>query len=80
MRSWLAVALLLSLFGCGKSVPVSTKPGLVENDIELYNTAINALRKNRFTVARLQLQTLLETYEDREVSAMAKYAYSETFM
>jgi outer membrane protein assembly factor BamD len=80
MRSCLAVALLLTLFGCGKSVQVApTKPSLVENDKELYNTALSALRKNRFTVARLQLQTLLETYEDSEFSAKAKYAYADTF-
>ncbi len=30
-------------------------------------------------MARLQLQTLLETYEDSEYSAQAKYAYADTF-
>jgi len=81
MRRWLAVALLLTLCGCGKkSVPVpQAKSTLVENDKELYNTALAALKKNRFTVARLQLQTLLETYEDSEYSAQAKYAYADTF-
>jgi outer membrane protein assembly factor BamD len=80
MRRWLAVALLLSLCGCGKKVSVQqSKPTLVENDKDLYITAMNALKKNRFTVARLQLQTLLETYEDSEYSAQAKYAYADTF-
>lgn len=80
MRRWLAVALLLSLCGCGKSVKVQqSKSTIVENDKDLYVTAMNALNKNRFTVARLQLQTLLETYEDSEFSAQAKYAYADTF-
>ena len=80
MRRWLAVALLLSLCGCGKKVSVQqSKPTLTENDKDLYITAMNALKKNRFTVARLQLQTLLETYEDSEYSAQAKYAYADTF-
>ena len=80
MRRWLAVALLLSLCGCGKSVKVQqSKSTIVENDKDLYITAMNALNKNRFTVARLQLQTLLETYEDSEFSAQAKYAYADTF-
>jgi outer membrane protein assembly factor BamD len=80
MRRWLAVALLLSLCGCGKSVKVQqSKSSIVENDKDLYITAMNALNKNRFTVARLQLQTLLETYEDSEFSAQAKYAYADTF-
>jgi outer membrane protein assembly factor BamD len=79
MRRWLAVALLLALCGCGKSVQVTAKSTLVENDKDLYITAMNALKKNRFTVARLQLQTLLETYEDSEFSAQAKYAYADTF-
>jgi outer membrane protein assembly factor BamD len=79
MRRWLAVALLLALCGCGKSVQVQSKPTLQENDKELYLQAKKALEKNRFTVARLQLQTLLETYEDSEFSAEAKYAYADTF-
>jgi outer membrane protein assembly factor BamD len=79
MRRWLAVALLLTLCGCGKSVQVQSKPTLQENDKELYLQAKKALEKNRFTVARLQLQTLLETYEDSEFSAEAKYAYADTF-
>ena len=61
-------------------VPVNqSNSGLVENDHDLYDHAMKALRKNRFTVARLQLQTLLETYEDSEFSAQAKYAYADSF-
>ena len=80
MRRWLALALLVCLSGCGKHVPPPTaNSGITERDRELYETAMKALRKNRFTVARLQLQNLLDTYEDSEFSAQAKYAYADTF-
>jgi outer membrane protein assembly factor BamD len=80
MRRWLIVGLLLILSGCGKKVQVpSSSSGLVERDRELYENAMKALRKNRFTVARLDLQTLLNTYEDSEFSAQAKYAYADSF-
>src|SRR5688572_31253778 len=80
IRGLLAVILLLWVSGCGgKSVPVNQTSGLIENDRDLYDTAMKALRKNRFIEARLQLQVLLETYEDSEYSAQAKYAYADSF-
>jgi outer membrane protein assembly factor BamD len=60
-------------------VPVNTGSGIVENDKDLFETAMKALDKSRFTEARLQLQVLLETYEDSEYSAQAKYAYADSF-
>jgi outer membrane protein assembly factor BamD len=81
MRRWLFLALLFCLPGCGKQVPVAppSTSGILERDRELYEQAMKALRKNRFTVARLQLQNLLETYEDSEFSAQAKYAVADSF-
>jgi len=80
MRRWLIVGLLFVLSGCGKKVPLnSPSSGLVERDRELYENARKALKKNRFTQARLELQTLLNTYEDSEFSAQAKYAYADSF-
>ena len=80
MRRWLALGLLVCLSGCGKQVPLPTSnSGIVERDRDLYEQAMKALRKNRFIVARLQLQNLLDTYEDSEYSAQAKYAYADTF-
>jgi outer membrane protein assembly factor BamD len=80
MRRWLVLALLLTLAGtgCGKKVPVA-KSNLVERDRDLYLNAMQALKKSRFIQARLLLQTLLETYENSEYSAQAKYAYAESF-
>jgi len=79
MRRWLVLALLLTLFGCGKKVPVASNSNLVERDRDLYLTAMQNIKKNRFTAARAQLQVLLETYENSEYSAQAKYAYAESF-
>ena len=41
---------------------------------------MKALRKNRFTVARLQLQNLLETYEDSEFSRPGQVCCAESFL
>jgi len=41
--------------------------------------AMKFLKKNRFTAARLALQTLLDTYQDSEYGPQAKYAVAETF-
>src|SRR4030095_3410547 len=79
MRRWLVLALLLTLFGCGKKVPVTSNSNLVERDKDLYLTALQNIKKNRFIAARAQLQVLLETYENSEYSAQAKYAYAESF-
>ncbi|HZI50290.1 MAG TPA: outer membrane protein assembly factor BamD [Terriglobia bacterium] len=80
IRKCLAVLVLLGVSGCGgKQVPLTPTSGLIENDKDLFETAMKALRKNRFTEAQLQLQVLLETYEDSEYSAQAKYAYADSF-
>jgi len=81
MRRWLVLALLLTFAGagCGKKVPVGAKSNLVERDRDLYLNAMQAMKKSRFIQARLLLQTLLETYENSEYSAQAKYAYAESF-
>jgi outer membrane protein assembly factor BamD len=81
MRRLLALALLLlfTLPGCGKKVQTASTSNLVERDRELYENAMRAINKSRFTEARLLLQTLLETYENSEYSAQAKYAVAESF-
>jgi hypothetical protein len=59
MRRWLFLALLFCLPGCGKQVPVAppSTSGIVERDRELYEQAMKALRKNRFTVAGYNYKT-----------------------
>ena len=81
MRRWLVLALLLLVSGCGKNVPVAVAPRseLVERDRELYENAMQDIRKNRFLQARLLLQVLLDEYENSEYGAQAKYAVAESF-
>jgi outer membrane protein assembly factor BamD len=82
MRKFFTVLpLLLLLLSCGGrrteiDGPVSD---LDEPDRVLYERAIRDLDKNKFTVARLTLQTLINTYQDSEYLERAKYALAESF-
>src|SRR6185295_16703595 len=82
MRKFLLVfPLLLLLLGCGgkkvaTNAPTST---LDEPDRALFERAMRDLNKNRFTVGRLTLQTLINTYPDSEFLPRAKYAMAESF-
>jgi outer membrane protein assembly factor BamD len=78
MRKSLVLVLLLMLAACGKSVQVSDS-ALVERDRELYETAMQMLEKSRFDAARLQLNTLLATYQDSEFAPQAKYAFADSY-
>jgi outer membrane protein assembly factor BamD len=48
-------------------------------DKELYDKAMTALRKGRFDVARLDLQTLLNTYPESEYRMRAKLSVGDTW-
>jgi len=77
----LALPLFSVLFSCGgknlsTDVPAST---LDEPDRVLYDRAKRDLEKNKFTVGRLTLQTLINTYPDSEFLELAKYAMAESF-
>jgi outer membrane protein assembly factor BamD len=48
-------------------------------DKELYDKALNALKKGRFDVARLDLQTLLNTYPSSEYQMRAKLAVGDAW-
>src|SRR5579859_1958004 len=48
-------------------------------DKELFDKAMTALKKGRFDVARLDLQTLLNTYPDSEYRMRAKLAVGDTW-
>jgi outer membrane protein assembly factor BamD len=82
MRKFFTVLpLLLLLLSCGGrrteiDAPVSD---LDEPDRVLYERAIRDLDKNKFTVSRLTLQTLINTYQDSEYLERAKYALAESF-
>src|SRR6201994_3107323 len=48
-------------------------------DKELFDKAMNALQKGKFDVARLDLQTLLNTYPETEYAMRAKLAVGDTW-
>ena len=66
-----------------KKVDLSANPlGNVASkqpDKELYDKAMVALKKGRFDVARLDLQTLLNTYPDSEYRMRAKLSVGDTW-
>ena len=81
MRKLLILPLFLLLLSCGGKRVASEAPGtdLNEPDRVLYTRAMRDLEKNKFTVARLTLQTLINTYPDSEFLPQAKYALAESF-
>jgi outer membrane protein assembly factor BamD len=66
-----------------KNVDLSANPLAGVNskqpDKALFDKAMLALKKNRFDVARLDLQTLLNTYPDSEFRMRAKLAVGDTY-
>src|SRR5262249_33843936 len=80
MRKSLILLLLLLLAGCGgKKVTTSPPSSLDEPDRVLFERATRDLNKNKFIVARLTLQTLINTYPDSEYLLHANYALAESF-
>jgi outer membrane protein assembly factor BamD len=80
-KFFLILPLFLLLLSCGGrrteiDAPISD---LDEPDRVLYERAIRDLDKNKFTVSRLTLQTLINTYQDSEYLERAKYALAESF-
>src|SRR5438445_10556549 len=79
-KFFLVLPLFLLLLSCGKKV-VTKGPAsnLEEPDRVLFERAMHDLERNKFTVARLSLQTLINTYPDSEYLPQAKYALAESF-
>src|SRR5215467_13008509 len=82
-RLGIAALFLMISWGCSHRVkePIVKLPpsDIREPDRALYEQAIKDLRKSRFTIARLTLQTLINTYPDSEFLPEAKYALAESF-
>src|SRR6201981_1718925 len=53
--------------------------GSKQPDKVLFDKAMDAMRHNRFDVARLTLQTLINTYPDSEYIARAKLAVGDSW-
>src|SRR2546426_8325675 len=81
MRKLLILPLFCLLLSCGGKNVATDAPGnnLDEPDKVLFDRAKRDLDKNKFTVARLTLQTLINTYPDSEFLPQAKYALAESF-
>jgi outer membrane protein assembly factor BamD len=74
-------ALLLFTAACTnkKSVNPLAGVGSKQPDKVLFDKAMEAMRHNRFDVARLTLQTLINTYPDSEFIARAKLAVGDSW-
>ena len=62
-----------------KSVNPLANLGSKQPDKVLFDKAMDAMRHNRFDVARLTLQTLINTYPDSEYIARAKLAVGDSW-
>ena len=62
-----------------KSVNPLANIGSKQPDKVLFDKAMDAMRHNRFDVARLTLQTLINTYPDSEFVARAKLAVGDSW-
>jgi outer membrane protein assembly factor BamD len=82
MRKFVTVfPLFLLLLSCGGKKVTENAPtsNIYEPDRVLFDRAMRDLNKNKFTVGRLALQTLINTYPDSEYLERAKYAMAESF-
>jgi len=82
MKKFVLVSpLLFLLLSCGGKKVSTNAPAseIYEPDRVLFDRAMRDLKKNKFTVGRLTLQTLINTYPDSEFLPRAKYAMAESF-
>jgi outer membrane protein assembly factor BamD len=82
MRKFLlGLPLFFLLLSCGGKNVSTNDPAsdIDEPDRILFERAMRDIDKNKFTVGRLALQTLINTYPDSEFLPQAKYAMAESF-
>ena len=80
-KFFLILPLSLALVSCGGKKVATKAPtsNLDKPDKVLFDRASHDLDKNKFTVSRLTLQTLINTYPDSEFLPQAKYLMAESF-
>jgi outer membrane protein assembly factor BamD len=78
--TFLAVVLVITV-GCTnkKSTNPLANVGSKQPDKVLFDKAMDAMKHNRFDVARMTLQTLINTYPDSEFIARAKLAVGDSW-
>jgi outer membrane protein assembly factor BamD len=81
--SWITVLGLSLAISVGCTNKKSTNPlaniGSKQPDKVLFDKAMEAMKHNRFDVARMTLQTLINTYPDSEFIARAKLAVGDSW-
>src|SRR6202167_3134795 len=75
----LATLLLVTACTNKKSVNPLANVGSKQPDKVLFDKAMDAMKHNRFDVARMTLQTLINTYPDSEFIARAKLAVGDSW-
>src|SRR4051812_32439946 len=77
----LAAVLALSVAGCSNKHVKNplADVGSKQPDKVLFDRAMEAMKHNRFDVARMTLQTLINTYPDSEYIARAKLAVGDSW-
>jgi len=87
LNNWIARGLAIVLL-CGLATSCGFKRKKYENPITkdtqqpdkvLFDKAINDVERGRYEVARLTLQTLMNTYDTSEYLAKAKLAYADSW-
>ena len=82
--SWILLVLVGLVWAGGCSLrrnPLETPiiSDSLQPDLDLFNRAMNDLERSRYDVARLTLQTLINTYPDSEYIAKAKLAIADSW-
>src|SRR5271166_4400655 len=81
--SVVSLLVLVLAFGVACTNKKSTNPlanvGSKQPDKVLFDRAMDAMKHNRFDVARMTLQTLINTYPDSEYIARAKLAVADSW-
>ena len=78
----IALAGALTLVGCGSNKKVTNPIAGIDSkqpDKVLFDGAMDAMKHNKFDVARLTLQTMINTYPDSEYIARAKLAVADSW-
>src|SRR6202451_3071981 len=77
----LLLGMLVSVVGCTNkkvNIPLANV-GSKQPDKVLFDRAMDAMKHNRYDVARITLQTLINTYPDSEFVARAKLAVGDSW-
>lgn len=79
-KLWIPVLAAVLLGGClGRKKPAPAAGTSAEPDKVLYDRASDDIKHGKYTVGRLNLQTLINTYPDSEYLAKAKLAVGDSY-